>query len=38
MAVTPAAPKFEQRFGFHPLCAFVDHGAERTGELPAMML
>ncbi len=32
-----AAPTFKRGFGFHPLCAFVDHGAEGTGE-PLMIL
>jgi len=27
-----AGPTFKRGFGFHPLCAFVDHGAEGTGE------
>ncbi|NMR21677.1 IS1380 family transposase [Cellulomonas fimi] len=27
-----AAPTFKRGFGFHPLCAFVDHGPEGTGE------
>jgi hypothetical protein len=27
-----AAATFKRGFGFHPLCAFVDHGAEGTGE------
>ncbi len=27
-----AAPTFKRGYGFHPLCAFVDHGAEGTGE------
>ena len=27
-----AKPTFKKGFGFHPLCAFVDHGAEGTGE------
>ena len=27
-----AAPTFKRGFGFHPLWAFVDHGAEGTGE------
>jgi len=27
-----AKPTFKRGFGFHPLCAFVDHGAEGTGE------
>jgi len=33
-----AAPNFKRGFGFHPLCAFVDHGTEGTGEPLAMML
>lgn len=33
-----AAPTFKRGFGFHPLCAFVDHGAEGTGEPLAVML
>ena len=27
-----AKPTFKRGFGFHPLCAFVDHGAAGTGE------
>jgi len=27
-----AAPTFKHGFGFHPLWAFCDHGAEGTGE------
>jgi hypothetical protein len=27
-----AAPTFKRGYGFHPLCAFVDHGAAGTGE------
>ena len=27
-----AKPTFKRGFGFHPLCAFVDHGADGTGE------
>ena len=27
-----ARPTFKRGFGFHPLCAFLDHGAEGTGE------
>ena len=27
-----AAATFKRGYGFHPLCAFVDHGAEGTGE------
>ena len=26
-----AAPTYKRGFGFHPLCAFVDHGSEGTG-------
>ena len=33
-----AAPTYKRGFGFHPLCAFVDHGPEGTGEPVAMML
>jgi hypothetical protein len=33
-----AAPTFKRGYGFHPLCAFVDHGAEGTGEPLAVML
>jgi hypothetical protein len=33
-----AAPNFKRGFGFHPLCAFVDHGSDGTGEPLAMML
>ena len=33
-----AAPTFKRGFGFHPLCAFVDHGAAGTGEPLAIML
>jgi hypothetical protein len=33
-----AAPTFKKGFGFHPLCAFVDHGAEGTGEPLAVTL
>jgi len=27
-----AAPTFKRGYGFHPLCAFVDHGGDGTGE------
>jgi hypothetical protein len=27
-----AAPTFKRGYGFHPLCAFVDHGTDGTGE------
>ncbi|MFI5784058.1 IS1380 family transposase [Nocardia sp. NPDC051570] len=33
-----AAPTFKRGYGFHPLCAFVDHGTEGTGEPLVMML
>jgi len=33
-----AAPTFKRGFGFHPLCAFLDHGPEGTGEPLAVML
>jgi hypothetical protein len=33
-----AAPTFKRGFDFHPLCAFVDHGAEGTGEPLAVLL
>jgi len=33
-----AAPTFKRGFGFHPVCAFVDHGPAGTGEPLAMML
>ncbi|WP_404316256.1 IS1380 family transposase [Prescottella equi] len=33
-----AAPTFKRGFGFHPLCAFVDHGQGGTGEPVAMLL
>lgn len=33
-----AAPTFKKGFGFHPLCAFVDHGQAGTGELLTMKL
>lgn len=33
-----AAPTFKKGFGFHPLCAFVDHGAAGTGELLTIKL
>ena len=33
-----AAPTFKRGFGFHPLCAFVDHGGEGTGESLAILL
>ena len=33
-----AAPTFKRGFGFHPLWAFVDHGADGTGEPLAVLL
>jgi len=33
-----AAPTFKRGFGFHPLCAFVDHGHEGTGEPLSVLL
>ncbi len=33
-----AAPTFKRGFGYHPLCAFLDHGSDGTGELPAIQL
>lgn len=33
-----AAPTYKRGFGFHPLCAFVDHGSSGTGEPVAMQL
>ena len=33
-----AAPTFKKGFGYHPLCAFVDHGADGTGEPLSLML
>ena len=33
-----AAPTFKRGFGFHPLCASVDHGADGTGEMVAVQL
>jgi DDE family transposase len=33
-----AAPTFKREFGFHPLWAFLDHGAEGTGEPLAFVL
>jgi hypothetical protein len=33
-----AAPTFKRGFGFHPLCAFVDHGSAGTGESLAILL
>jgi Transposase DDE domain group 1 len=33
-----AAPTFKRGFGFHPLCAFGDHGRDGTGEAMAILL
>ena len=33
-----AAPTFKRGFGFHPLCSFVDHGSEGTGEPLVILL
>jgi len=33
-----ARPTFKKGFGFHPLCAFVDHGPEGTGKPLAIAL
>jgi len=33
-----ARPTFKRGFGHHPLCAFLDHGAEGGGEPLAVML
>jgi len=33
-----AAPTYKRGYGFHPLCAFVDHGPAGTGEPLAIML
>ena len=33
-----AAPTFKRGFGHHPLCAFVDHGPEGSGEPLAVLL
>jgi hypothetical protein len=33
-----AAPTFKRGYGFHPLCAFVDHGPVGSGEPLAVML
>lgn len=33
-----AAPTYKRGFGFHPLCAFVDHGPAGTGEPVAIVL
>ncbi|HKT56500.1 MAG TPA: IS1380 family transposase [Microbacterium sp.] len=33
-----ARPTWKKGFGFHPLCAFVDHGTAGTGEMLAVQL
>lgn len=33
-----AKPTFKKGYGFHPLCAFVDHGQDGTGEPLAILL
>ena len=33
-----AAPTFKKGYGFHPLCAFADHGSSGTGEPLVIML
>src|SRR5699024_3589535 len=33
-----AAPTFKRGFGYHPLCAFLDHGSEGTGKPLAIQL
>ena len=33
-----AKPTFKKGYGFHPLCVFVDHGSEGTGEPLAILL
>ena len=33
-----AAPNFKRGYGFHPLCAFVDHGSDGTDETLAIRL
>lgn len=33
-----AAPTFKKGFGFHPVCAFVDHGPDGAGEPLAIVL
>jgi hypothetical protein len=33
-----AAPTFKRGYGFHPLCGFVDHGADGTGEPLTILL
>ena len=33
-----AAPTWKKTYGFHPLCAFIDHGEQGTGEAAAALL
>lgn len=33
-----AAPTWKKTYGFHPLCAFIDHGEHGTGEAAATLL
>ncbi|TDC56008.1 IS1380 family transposase [Actinomadura sp. KC345] len=33
-----AAPTWKRTFGFHPMCAFIDHGPGGTGEAAALVL
>ncbi|MGO4649909.1 IS1380 family transposase [Nocardia sp. 2YAB30] len=33
-----ATPTWKKGFGFHPLCAFIDHGVDGTGEPAAILL
>jgi hypothetical protein len=33
-----ARPTFKRSYGFHPLCAFADHGPDGTGETLAILL
>ncbi len=33
-----AAPTWKKTYGFHPLCAFIDHGEQGTGEAAATLL
>ena len=33
-----ATPTFKRGYGFHPLCAFIDHGPAGTGEPLHLML
>jgi hypothetical protein len=33
-----ARPTFKRGYGFHPLCAFADHGPDGTGEALAILL